>query len=160
MSPYLNPMGKMFELVPTPALIVVAGFAVSVLLAQDDFDSIRQAAEKGDAEAQFNLAAMYDQGEGGAPPDEAEAVRWLRLAAEQGDAKAQFNLGGMYAQGRGGVKDSVLAHMWLNIAVANGDESARKGQDILERDLTRAEMSRANELARTCMASNYKNCGP
>lgn len=53
----------------------------------------------------------------------------------------------------------MLAHMWLNIAVANGDESARKGQDILERDLTRAEMSRATELARTCMASNYQDCG-
>ena len=91
--------------------------------------------------------------------DDAEAVRWYRLAAEQGYAAAQYNLRVKYAQGRGVVKDSVLAYMWLDIAGANGDESARKGQDILERDLTRAEMSHANELARTCMASNYQDCG-
>ena len=125
MSPYLNPMGKMFELVPTSALIVVAGFAVSVLLAQNDFDSIRQAAEKGDAEAQFNLAAMYDQGEGGAPPDEAEAVRWYRRASEQGHAAAQFNLGNMYADGRGVLKDEVEAVRWFRVPAEQGDAAAQ-----------------------------------
>ena len=101
---------------------------------------------------------MYTNGEG-VTKDDAEAVRWYRRAAKQGYAAAQYNLGVKYAQGRGVVKDSVLAYMWLDIAGANGDESARKGQDILERDLTRAEMSRATELARTCMASNYQDCG-
>ena len=75
--------------------------------------------------------------------DDAEAVRWYRLAAEQGRASAQFNLGGMYATGEGVLKDSVLAHMWSNIAGANGNASARKLRDSLERDMTRAEISRA-----------------
>ena len=36
----------------------------------------------------------------------------------------------MYVDGRGVLKDSVLAHMWFNIAGANGDETARSGRTI------------------------------
>ena len=129
-----------------------------VLSAQDDFDTVRQAAEQGDATAQFNLAVMYAKGEG-VPQDDPEAVRWYRLAAEQGQADAQYGLG-VYATGRGVLKDSVLAHMWSNIASANGDEAARKQRDNLEDDMTRAEISRATELARTCMTSDYQDCEP
>ena len=66
----------------------------------------------------------------------------------------------MYANARGVLKDSVLAHMWLNIADANGDPSARELRDNMERDMTRAEISRATELARACMASDYQDCEP
>ena len=87
-------------------------------------------------------------------------MKWFRPAAEQGDARAQHNLGVMYANGWGVLKDSVLAHMWLNIAGANGEEAARKQRDNLEDDMTRAEISRATELARACMASDYQDCEP
>ena len=87
-------------------------------------------------------------------------MRWFRLAAEQGDAKAQFSLGVMHAAGVGVLKDSVLAHMWSNTAGANGNASARKFRDSLERDMTRAEVSRATELARVCMTSDYQDCEP
>ena len=177
------------------AVIGAVGLAVMVLSAQDDLDTVRQAAEQGDATAQFNLGIMYANGRGvlkddaeavrwyrlaaeqgyadaqfnlgvkydfgeGVPKDGAEAVEWYRLAAEQGYADAQFNLGGMYANGEGVLKDSVRAHMWFNIAGANGNEAARKQRDNLEDDMTRAEISRATELARACMASDYKDCEP
>ena len=116
-------------------------------------------AEQGDSIAQFILGLMYAKGEG-VLKDDAEAVRWYRLAAEQGDASAQFNLGVMHADGRGVLKDSVLAHMWCNIAGANGHEAAREGRDHLERDMTRAEVSRATELALVCMTSDYQDCEP
>ena len=87
-------------------------------------------------------------------------MRWYRLAAEQGLANAQFNLGVTYANGQGVLKDSVLAHMWLNIAGASGNEAAREPRDNLEDDMTRAEISRATELARACMASDYQACEP
>ena len=102
---------------------------------------------------------MYTKGEG-VLKDDAEAVRWYRLAAEQGDAHAQYGLGLMYANGRGVLKDSVLAHIWSNIAGANGNASARELRDSLERDMTRAEISQATELARACMASDYQDCEP
>ena len=62
------------------------------------FEEMLPIAEQGDANAQFNLGFMYDNGEG-VPQDYAEAVRWYRLAAEQGNAFAQVNLGVMYANG-------------------------------------------------------------
>ena len=65
-----------------------------VLSAQDDLDTVRQAAEQGDATAQFNLGVMYAKGEG-VPQDDAEAVRWFRLSAEQGHASSQGALGGI-----------------------------------------------------------------
>ena len=93
--------------------------------------------------------------------DDAEAVRWYRLAAEQGNASAQQKLGAGYATGRGVLKDDVLAHMWLNIAGVNGNEVARERRNTLERrDMTRAEISRATELARECMDSDYQDCAP
>ena len=65
----------------------------------------------------------------------------------------------MYDNGEGVPKNSVLAYMWFNIGGAYGDETARESRDNLERDMTPAEISRATELARTCMASNYQDCG-
>ena len=117
----------------------------------------RLAAEQGLAEAQYNLGVSYSFGQG-TLKDEAEAMRWYRLAAEQGYAHAQHNLGVSYHYGQGTLKDPVLAHMWFNIASANGVEDAREGRDALEQDMTRAEIARATELARACMASDYQAC--
>ena len=52
---------------------------------------LRLAAEQGDADAQYNLGVMYDNG-AGVPENKAEAVKWYRLAAEQGYASAQYAL--------------------------------------------------------------------
>ena len=88
-------------------------------------------------------------------------MRWFRQAAEQGHAQAQFNLGVMYYNGEGVPQDLVLAHMWVNIAGTNGDETSRRNaRDALESDMTPAEIRRATDLARTCMASDYRNCEP
>ena len=156
----MKPINKISRLIRiATAVIVAGGLAVMVLSAQDNLDTVRQAADQGDATAQFNLGVMYTNGRGVLKND-AEAVRWYRLAADQGLAEAQVVLGIMYANGRGVLKDSVLAHMWSNIAGANGNASARESRDNLERDMTRAEISRATELARTCMASDYQACEP
>ena len=74
---------------------------------------------RSDPDAQYNLGAMYANGQG-VPQDEVESFRWLRLAAEQGHAEAQYSLGVMYSLGLGVLRDFVIAHMWLNIADANG----------------------------------------
>ena len=129
---------------------------------RDDQEAVkwsRLAAEQGNALAQFNLGSSYFNG-WGIPQDYQEAARWSRLAAEQGNARAQSALGLMYDIGLGVLKDAVIAHMWLNIAGANGAEGSGELRDNLERDMTRAEISRAMELARTCMASNYQDCEP
>ena len=125
----------------------------------DTITEIRLQAEQGDAFAQYSLGVRYAFGQG-VPQDDAEAVKWYRLSADQGNATAQNNLGVSYSNGQGVLKDSVLAHMWFNIAGANGNEAAREGRDNLERDMTRDEITRATELARACMASDYQDCEP
>ena len=98
---------------------VTCGLLVSLCtcsLAQD-VETLRLAAEQGDAEAQYSFALMYRNGEG-VPQDDAEPARWLRLAADQGHAGAQYSLGAMYATGRGVVQDYVQAHMWRNLAAS------------------------------------------
>jgi hypothetical protein len=56
-----------------------------------DLDSLRARAEQGDAWAQLNLGAAYDNGIGTAR-DVEKAITWYEKAAEQGVAEAQFNL--------------------------------------------------------------------
>ena len=74
------------------AVIVAGGLAVMVLSAQDDLDTVRQAAEQGDATAQFNLGVVR-QSARVSSEDDAEAVRWYRMAAEQGLAIASSTSG-------------------------------------------------------------------
>jgi TPR repeat protein len=51
----------------------------------------RKAALQGHANAQNNLGAMYENGEG-VPKSREEALKWYKLAAGQGNEWAQRNL--------------------------------------------------------------------
>ena len=79
--------------------------------------------------------------------------------AEQGDADAQFALGQMYQEGKGVKQDLILAHMWFNIAASNGSEAAKKNRDAAESRMTSEQIGKAQELARQCVESDYKDCG-
>ena len=59
----------------------------------------RNAAEQGDALAQFFMGLLSGDGKGGV--DSVEAAKWLRKAAEQGHALSQYFLGNMYRKGDG-----------------------------------------------------------
>tara|TARA_B100000745_G_C19925433_1_gene311292 strand:+ start:184 stop:600 length:417 start_codon:yes stop_codon:yes gene_type:complete len=78
-------------------------------------------AEKGSAEAQFNLAGMYAKGYG-VVMDEKKSFDWYKKSAEQGHAKAQYNLGVMYLIGSGVTKSLSDAKHWLSLAYDNGIE--------------------------------------
>ncbi|HFA6157700.1 TPA: sel1 repeat family protein [Neisseria gonorrhoeae] len=92
-----------------------------------DFRENLQAAEQGNAAAQFNLGVMYENGQG-VRQDYVQAVQWYRKASEQGDAQAQYNLGlmyyDMYYDGRGVRQDLALAQQWLGKACQNGDQNS------------------------------------
>ena len=70
------------------------------------------------------------------------------MAAAQGYADAQNNLGVMYAEGTGVPQDYIQAHMWFNLSAAQGDESGRKNRDMLAEQMTPADISKAQRLAR------------
>ena len=79
-----------------------------------------QDAERGDAEAQFNLAVLYENGVADSryvvEGDHSEAVRWLLAAAEQGLARAQVKLAEMYACEADTPDSSVKACEWYLLA--------------------------------------------
>ncbi len=83
------------------------------------------AAEKGHAEAQFNLGRLYATGKG-VPHDEEQAARWVRAAASQGFAPAQARLGMRYATGSGMAADDQRAYFWLTLAFLHGEKSVEK----------------------------------
>ena len=90
-----------------------------------NFNQCTAEAKQGDATAQFNLAAMYEQGLGVAQDDKT-AVIWYTKAADQGYARAQNNLGLMYANGRGVAQDNKKAVEWLTKAAEQGNPKALK----------------------------------
>ena len=75
------------------------------------------------------------------------ALELLIPLAEAGDAKAQTTLGWMYTEGKGVPQDSVLAHMWANLAAANGAKRASKVRDFLTKNMTLADISKAQRHA-------------
>jgi uncharacterized protein len=107
----------------------------------------RPLAEQGHLRAQNNLGVTYAKGQG-VPQDYAEAMRWYILAANQGDASAQNNLGVMYAEGLGVRQNNVLAHKWYSLSAAQGEEEAARNRDIVESEMTPAEIAEAQRLAR------------
>ena len=76
-------------------------------------------AEKGSADAQFNIAGMYAKGYG-VMMDDNISFDWYKKAAEQGHPKAQYNLGLMYLIGSGATKSRSEAKHWLRLAYDNG----------------------------------------
>ena len=93
-------------------------------LDQDYCSMVKEAAERGDAMAQFNLGAMYFM-DYGVPEDSAMAVKWYRKAAEQGHVEAHYHLVLMYENGEGVAQDHVEAVKWYRKAAEQGNSSAQ-----------------------------------
>ena len=119
--------------------------------------NILAGALNGNADAQYNLGIMYASGLG-VIQDYNEAVKWFRLSSSQGNAQAQEIYGLMYASGRGVTQDYVRAHMWLNISASSGNTLAESNRDKVAKKMTQTQIEKAQEMARRCQSSNFKNC--
>ena len=125
--------------------------------AASEFDEMKALADQGLAAAQYNLALMYDNGEG-VPENDAEAVKWYRKAADQGHSGAQYNLGLMYADGRGVPENSIRAYVWWSMAKTQGYADAATNLDILKPQMTPQQIADGQALAAKCYESNYQEC--
>jgi hypothetical protein len=110
-----------------------------------------QAAQAGDDNAQFYLAALYSAGVGEPRSDE-EAAHWLTRAAGQGHSHAMLILSGLYATGRGVKQDNVQAYKWAYLVNAGSkiDEYRNDSRQLigqLETKMTPAEISQAKSEA-------------
>lgn len=83
-------------------------------------NDLRKSARQGYAPAQFYLAKLYENGEGGVAKDRVEARRWTERAAQGGDRKAMHNLGLYYFEGTGGSKNLTAAALWFRRAADLG----------------------------------------
>jgi len=60
--------------------------------------------------------------------------------------------------GTGVLQDYVQAHMWFNIAAADGDSKSAKYRDVLGRKMSSQQVEQAQHMARECMSSNFTKC--
>ncbi len=80
---------------------------------------LRQAAENGDAAAQYFLGFCFVKGRG-VQTNQVEAASWFRKSAEQGLAVAQNELGWLYERGRGVSDGRDEAERWIRQAAEQG----------------------------------------
>lgn len=89
-----------------------------------------EAAEMGQAKAQYRLGFMFSLGRGVKKSDQ-EAVNWWQKAAKQNDPDAQYYLGYMYEIGGGVKQDMEEAKKWYQKAAANGSINAAQSLKMI-----------------------------
>ena len=122
---------------------------------ENAFEWFKKAAAQGEASAQFRLGTMYEEGKA-TPQNYHDAMVWYRKAAEQGHWGAQTFLARMYRNGLGVVQDNVRAYLWQSVASAHGAGAAVR--DDIASKMTPEQISQAQEAARLCHTSGYRNC--
>ena len=136
-------------------------FEASEAWENEDFDKAMKIwsanAAKGDAHAQFSLGLVYDFGTY-LKQDYKTAVFWYKRAAEQGLSYAQLALSFRFLLGEGVIEDYVYAHMWANIARANGEKGLDNHISYIQEKMTPSQLEKAQDLARECVAKDYKGC--
>ncbi len=129
----------------------------------DDLQELKNKALAGDTDAQFNLGQMYRKGEGGAPQNYKEAVKWFKKAAEYGyvGGGIQIVLATMYHEGKGGIpKDNVKSYMWLNLAATQGNKLALEVKSIIEEEMTKEQIAEAVRLSKEFKVKETKALDP
>jgi TPR repeat protein len=107
---------------------------------------LRKLADRGDADAQWQLGVRYHNGED-VPRDDVQAMQWFLRAAEQGHVTAQATLGAYYWAGRGVPQDLSRAYFWSALALAQGDENSKSRLEGLASQMTQAQVSAARQQA-------------
>lgn len=102
-------------------------------------------AHGGEARAQYDLALLYDKGQG-VPQSDAEAMRWYERAAEQGEPRAQYNLGLMHLNGQGVQPDVVKAYYWISLSASHGNAHALDARDYISENMSVEQIGEGKRL--------------
>lgn len=126
---------------PTVAVLVLGGIGMLLVVggllfpnhhpppidaAVKQFLEFKAQAEKGDAEAQYNLSLCYRDGRGVEPGGYTE---WLRKSAEQNFLPAQCELGKAYQHGPG-VNEFISAARWYRKAAEQNHPESQNGLGV------------------------------
>ncbi len=78
----------------------------------------------------------------------------VEYAPQGGGADVLFQLGLDYCTGRAGMTDLVQAHKWFNLAALRGNASAKHYRQDIAGEMTKAQIARAQRMAREWLAVN------
>ncbi len=104
-----------------------------------------QAAQNGDAQAQYEIGEFYYDGQR-APRDLHLALNWFEKSSLQGNAQAQWRLGNMFARGEGVPANNVQAYVVLKMASVNGSDDAMDSADLVATQMRRDELETASQV--------------
>ncbi|MBA6342539.1 sel1 repeat family protein [Colwellia sp. MB02u-10] len=119
------------EILRNPSMANYKGYAEFKMAHYDNARKIWQAlAERGNAEASFNLGVLYEDGLG-VSQSLAQALLHYETAAIDGSFKAQYRLGLIYFVGKIVPEDKIKAKRWLTEAALGGDKDSIEMLKIL-----------------------------
>lgn len=123
----------------------------------DKFDGNLNKAMQGDAEAQYNLGRMYDNGDGVVAQNSDKAKEWYLKAADQGYGQAQYSLGFYYNYGRHEPVNIMEALKWYRLAADGGHEAAKHQYHLLSYFVeTRKKAESGNAQAQYALGRIYE----
>lgn len=97
-----------------------SGIAIQKIYEDYSLKKVKLLAEKGDANAQYDLSERYSRGIGGVQQDWEKAIMWVNLAAKQNNSGALNSLGYFYNNGFGVKKNIKLAFKYYQLAAKQG----------------------------------------
>ncbi|MBA2127170.1 sel1 repeat family protein [Hyphomicrobium methylovorum] len=77
----------------------------------------------------------------------------VEFAAQGGQHDALFEMGLSCCTGRDGSIDLVQAHKWFNISAMRGNDDAKRYRFEVAQDMSKAEIIRAQRLAREWLST-------
>lgn len=119
----------------------------------DAFQDLKELAEAGNAEAQYELGGFYHWGKVTAA-DFTKARTWYERAARQGNVDAMLGLAVIYGHGQGVPQDKAVSYRWLVLASSQHlapEDAARiaSARDDLAQHLTAQQIEAALAEARS-----------
>ena len=86
--------------------------------------NMKEIAEKGNSDVQYNLGLIYSNGED-VEKDLEEAIYWFKESASLSNVLAEYKLGYIYDNGLGVEKDSIKAYKYYLSAGQKGNADAQ-----------------------------------
>jgi TPR repeat protein len=120
------------------------------------FHFFQSKANQGDANSQFNLALLYENG-AGTPQNTKQAVYWYTKLAEQGHVAAQYKLGRLYRFSGDDdfPQDYKLAFFWYTKAAEKGHVFAEDERDKMLEKMSQSHIEEVQKLSKEVYEKIY-----
>ena len=125
------------------------------------YSKLRQKAEQGDAQAQYDLAYLYykadsDPSISGLTQSDHLAAQWYRKAALQGHSSAQYNMAVLHLHGHGVERDAISAYSWLLLSSEKNHTASKELMAELDGILNEKQLDEARRRAEQLGAASGK----